>query len=431
MDATDPSAKRVGTTLKDKWVLEELLGVGGMASVYVGRHKIGRREAIKILHADIAKSEQLRARFEQEAAAVNAFRHPGVVEIRDVDITEDGAPFLVMELLEGESLSARVRRDPPLTEEEVLKIVSETLDVLAAAHDRGIIHRDIKPDNLFLTKDGRVKVLDFGIARVRSSAARAKTTKVGVTLGTMAYMPPEQAKGQEIDARADVYAVGATAFRLLARRQVHHTTSDGELVMKVMTDPAPSLASVVAGVRVDLALVVDRALAFDRELRYPDAKTMQRDVEEVRSGGRPSYASSLPPLPAAPPPSVRVAPASAPKPEPPTFVPPAKREEAAPTRVEPATRAANVDIPAAAMPTRVTEPRSAPHPPQGVVLTPFGELAAYVKPQDKRNTTYIAALLAVGVLVLLVFAALVIFALVRAHDGEGPSHDPVILKPEK
>src|SRR5215471_14363993 len=106
----EAAEKRVGTTLKDKWTLERLLGTGGMAAVYVGVHKIGRRDAIKILHPEVARSSDLRARFEQEAHAANRFRHPGAVEIRDIDVAEDGAPFLVMELLDGESLQARARR---------------------------------------------------------------------------------------------------------------------------------------------------------------------------------------------------------------------------------------------------------------------------------------------------------------------------------
>ncbi|NUQ78749.1 MAG: serine/threonine protein kinase, partial [Polyangiaceae bacterium] len=162
----DPEVlRRLGTTLRDKWTLKRVLGVGGMAAVYVGQHKIGREDAIKILHPEVARSKNVRNRFEQEAHAVNAFKHPGVVEIRDIDVAEDGAPFLVMELLEGESLSARVKRTGGMETAELLRIVDDMLDVLAAAHARGIIHRDIKPDNLFLMNDGRLKVLDFGIAR--------------------------------------------------------------------------------------------------------------------------------------------------------------------------------------------------------------------------------------------------------------------------
>ena len=295
--SAEASERRVGTTLKDKWVLEALLGVGGMASVYLARHKIGRKEAIKILHQDIAGSEQIRARFEQEARAVNALRHPGVVEVRDIDVTEDGAPFLVMEYLEGESLSLRVKRGPPLALAEVVRIGVETLDALSAVHAHGIIHRDIKPDNLFLTNEGRVKVLDFGIARVRSGGERGLATQVGVTLGTMAYMPPEQARGLEIDVRADLFAVGATMFRLLTGKIIHEASSDAELVMKAMSDPARSLATLAPDVSPGICAVVDRALAFDRAHRYPDAATMKGDLEAAARGEPPPYDAKAAPLP--------------------------------------------------------------------------------------------------------------------------------------
>lgn len=293
----DGAAARIGSTLRGKWVLEELIGVGGMASVYAARHKIGRRDAIKILHQKVAESEQLRARFEQEAHAVNAFRHPGVVEIRDVDTAEDGAPFLVMELLEGESLAQRVKREHSLDSRVMLDIAGQVLDVLAAAHARGIVHRDIKPDNIFLSKDGKVKVLDFGIARVRSADKRALTTKAGVTLGTMAYMAPEQARGEEIDGRADVYAVGATMFRCLAGRIVHDADSQSSLVMRVIAHGAPRLRTIVRDIDPNIAAVVDRALAFDRGDRYPDAGTMLSDLRLVQAGMAPPYATTAPEIP--------------------------------------------------------------------------------------------------------------------------------------
>src|SRR5580700_1681417 len=167
MTDSAPSSSRVGATLCGKWTLERLLGEGGMASVYVARHKIGRLDAIKILHPALAAAPQLRARFEQEARVVNRFRHRGAVEVRDIDTTEDGAPFIVMELLEGETLSAIARRTGPLEVPLVMQVADEVLDVLVAAHAEGITHRDIKPDNLLRLTDGRIKVLDFGIARVR------------------------------------------------------------------------------------------------------------------------------------------------------------------------------------------------------------------------------------------------------------------------
>jgi eukaryotic-like serine/threonine-protein kinase len=281
--------QRVGTTLRNKWKLERLLGVGGMAAVYVAVHKIGRREAVKILHPDIARSDDLRARFELEAHVANKFKHPGAVEIRDIDKTDDGAPFLVMELLEGESLSDRVRR-ADIAYHDLLRHLDELLDVLAAAHAQGIVHRDIKLDNLFVLKDGSLKVLDFGIARVRDGGPGTNRTRLGATLGTAPYMAPEQVTGNDVDGRADLFAVGATMFRVLAKRRVHEADNESELLVKMATQPAPSLASVAPSVPRDLCLVVDRALRFRREDRYPNAAAMQSDIRALRQGAPPSYA---------------------------------------------------------------------------------------------------------------------------------------------
>jgi serine/threonine-protein kinase len=282
--------RRIGTVLKGKWTLERLLGVGGMAAVYVGVHKIGRREAIKILHPEIARNKELRARFEQEARAVNRFHHPGAVEIRDIDVSEDGAPFLVMELLDGEPLSARAEATTSFDVGELLRIVDAVLDVLAAAHAEGIVHRDIKPDNLFLLRDGRVKVLDFGIARMRQEAGASLHTRTGSTLGTVTFMPPEQVKGLPIDARADLFAVGATMFRLLARRRLHEGSSEAHLLIKMATESVPPLASVAPHLPREVGLIVDRALAFQAAQRYPDARTMQSDVRAVLRGEPPRAA---------------------------------------------------------------------------------------------------------------------------------------------
>ncbi len=291
MDDETLAAARVGTTLCHKWTLEKLLGVGGMAAVYVANHKIGRREAIKILHREVAQQPDVLARFEQEAHAVNRFQHPGAVEIRDIDVAEDGSPFLVMELLSGESLGERVRRLGTLPLGEILRLTDELLDVLAAAHSHGIIHRDIKLDNLFVQTDGRLKVLDFGIARIRDGMPMKMRTRAGATLGTAPYMPPEQIKGLEIDARADLFAVGATMFRLIARRRIHEAKTETEMLLKMASEPAPSLVSVAPETPPSVGLIVDRALRFDREERYPDALTMQADVRGVRAGLPPPNAA--------------------------------------------------------------------------------------------------------------------------------------------
>ncbi|WP_437572744.1 serine/threonine protein kinase [Sorangium sp. So ce542] len=285
--------RRIGTVLCGKWTIERLLGSGGMAAVYVGVHKIGRREAIKILHPEIARVPELRARFYQEAQAVNRFVHPGAVEIHDIDTTADGCPFLVMELLDGESIATRARRLGRVDMAELLGMVDGLLDVLDAAHAHGIVHRDIKPDNLFRTRDGRLKVLDFGVARVRQAATDFVRTRTGTTLGTVAYMPPEQVRGDEVDARADVFAVGATMFRLITKRRIHEAESDTELIVKMATLPAPPLASVAPETPQGVCAIVDRALAFDRDKRYPSATVMQQDVRAVLAGQPPAFALRL------------------------------------------------------------------------------------------------------------------------------------------
>ncbi len=286
--------QRVGTLVRDKWTLVRLLGVGGMAAVYVGVHRIGRRDALKILHAEAAKSKEVCLRFEREAQAVNRFRHPAAVEIRDIDVTEDGAPFLVMELLAGESLGDRIQRAGKLPVGEVLSHAEQVLDCLAAAHEQGIIHRDIKPANLFITTEGRLKVLDFGLARMHEvSFNDGLFTKEGTTLGTTPYMPPEQARGRDIDARADIFAVGATMFRLLAGRYLHEASGAFDLLMKMGREPAPPIATVAKHLPDDICMVVDRALAFDREKRYPDARAMLEDVRAIARGDAPPTALRL------------------------------------------------------------------------------------------------------------------------------------------
>lgn len=277
---------RVGQTLRRKWKLERLIGLGGMAAVYEAQHKIGRKAAIKILHPEIAIDKQVRERFEQEALAVNSVGHPGVVEIQDVDETEEGSPFLVMELLEGETLADRVERSPDMPLDALLRIVDQVLDTLTACHKKGVIHRDIKPENLFLLLNGKVKLLDFGIARVRAGVR----TAAGTMLGTVAFMPPEQLKGETIDSRADLFAVGATMFTILSGRRIHLARNDSQLALFMLTKPAPALLSVASNLPEHVGMVVDRSLAYLPQRRYPDAQTMRGDVWALQKDQRPPYA---------------------------------------------------------------------------------------------------------------------------------------------
>jgi len=285
MTDADPRAlERVGAILNEKWTLERLLGVGGMGAVYAGRHRNGARAAVKVLHPDLARQPAVRERFLREGYAANRVEHRGAVQVLDDDIVKDGADegsaYLVMELLEGESLDDRADRDPKLGERDILEIMDAVLDVLAAAHQHGVIHRDLKPENIFLAKDPdrdgvRVKVLDFGLARL---AEAGTVTSAGLALGTPSFMSPEQAAGSAIDGRTDIFALGATAFRIITERRIHDASNLVALVVKMATQPAPRLRTIASDVSEPFARVVDRALAFERDDRYPDASAMQADV---------------------------------------------------------------------------------------------------------------------------------------------------------
>ena len=215
--------RRVGTVLRDKYTLARVLGAGGMAAVYLGVHRNGHRVAVKVLHDDAAADPDTRARFLREGYVANSIGHPGAVRVLDDDVADDGAAFLVMELLQGETLYARARRmGGRLPVGEALALGAALCDVLAAAHDKGVVHLDVKPENLFVTTERRLKVLDFGIARARL-APGAWGTHHGAALGTPAFMPPEQAHGRwdEVGPRTDIWAVGATMFALITGRLVH------------------------------------------------------------------------------------------------------------------------------------------------------------------------------------------------------------------
>jgi serine/threonine protein kinase len=275
--------KRVGSVLRRKWTVDKLIGLGGMASVYAATHRNGKRVAIKVLHPTLAMNADACERFLREGYAANQVDHPNAVSVLDDDETDDGAAFLVMELLEGEGLDARLERQTKLDPTEVLFIAEQVLDVLAAAHAKGIIHRDIKPANLFLSKDGSVKVLDFGLARMKESRFGGKVTRDGIVIGTASYMSPEQAQAKRdlIDARSDLWSVGATMFHALTGRYVHHGGTTMDRLIAAMKKPAPSIGSVAPELPESLVRLIDKSLAFCRENRWPDARSMQTALREV------------------------------------------------------------------------------------------------------------------------------------------------------
>jgi serine/threonine protein kinase len=276
--------KRVGQTLNHKWTIDRLIDIGGMAAVYAATHRNGKKVAIKMLHAFVAAHEDVRERFLREGYVANQIDHPGAVSILDDDITPDGAPFLVMELLEGDSLDGWMHKAGgilPLA--DVLAIADQVLDVLAAFHARNVIHRDIKPGNLFITKPGLVKVLDFGLARLRDPKLSGAPTASGIVLGTASYMPPEQAQGKsdQVDSRADVFSVGAVMFRALTGRPVHDAKAATERLVQAMKERAPSLGIVAPHMPTWVVGVVDKALAFDKKERWETAEEMRKAVRET------------------------------------------------------------------------------------------------------------------------------------------------------
>ncbi|NUO54449.1 MAG: serine/threonine protein kinase [Polyangiaceae bacterium] len=309
MTTPGPKVLPPGTIIADKWRVERLLGSGGMGSVYAAKHvRNGRDAAIKLLHPVVASDHDAVSRFLLEGYAANKVGHPGCVQI--LDDGQDGAgAFLVMERLRGssiEKIAERMGERLPLP--AVLAITDAALDVLAAAHAKGIVHRDFKPENLFITEQGALKVLDFGLARVMETSGASRLTATGVPMGTPAFMPPEQALAHwdHVDARSDVFAVAASAFTLLTGRLVHEARTAPELLVRASTQQARPLRSIEPWVPEPIANVIDRGLSYDSGRRFADARQMQMALRQAtaHSGvALPSLASlALPTRSDAPPP---------------------------------------------------------------------------------------------------------------------------------
>jgi serine/threonine-protein kinase len=276
-----PGKERIGTWLRGKYRIDAVLGTGGMGVVFAVTHRNGRRFALKLLHPEHSVREEFRKRFLREGYIANAVGHQGAVAVLDDDVDQDGSAFLVMELLDGEVLDGILSRHPagiPLR--AALSAGHQALDVLAAAHAKNIIHRDIKPGNLFATRSGELKLLDFGIARLED-ASEVSTTRSGMTMGTPAFMSPEQAGGRPIDARGDLYSLGATLFTLLTGRFVHEAKNAQELMIKAATQQAVLLSDAAPHIPRSISDTVDRALAFKPEDRWQSAEAMRDALGEA------------------------------------------------------------------------------------------------------------------------------------------------------
>jgi serine/threonine-protein kinase len=292
---------RVGTVVDGKYEIVRLLGRGGMGEVYEARHRVlGRRVAVKLLHPVMSIVADVLRRFENEARAAGSLEHENVAAVFDVGVLPDGARFLVMEYLDGTDLDRLLARTGPLPIARAVDLVVQVCRGLAVVHARGIVHRDLKPANLFLLRraDGGdlVKVIDFGIAKLRGMDRAGATTEVGVPLGTAYYMSPEQARGDvDVDRRTDVYALGVILFELLTGRRPHEGQSVLQILAAVLSEAPPPLRSLRPEAPEALAAVVARALAKDAGARHATVEALADDLRPfgVRAPAAPPSARSI------------------------------------------------------------------------------------------------------------------------------------------
>ncbi len=278
-----------------KFTLDSLIDIGGMAAVY--RAKRWRTVvAVKVLHRAYCRLPEAVDRFARESLAANRIAHTDVVKVLDHGELDDGTPFFTMELLEGCSLEQRLEQRPTLPEEEVVTIAERVADVLDVAHAAGVVHRDIKPGNIFLTTLGDVKVLDFGLARLLDGSAHSMT-RTGTVIGTASYMSAEQALRDPklIDPRTDLWSLGAVMFRALTGRTVHNQSGQGPALIAAATQKAPPLAEIAEDVHPQLGAIVDVALAFKKDHRFDDAGSMKAALAALREDTDPMAWDALPP----------------------------------------------------------------------------------------------------------------------------------------
>ena len=294
MDTTlsDPMVDRL---LDGRYAVESRLARGGMASVYLATDtRLDRRVAVKVMHPGLAEDPDFVARFNREARASARLSHPDIVAVYDQG-EDDGQAFLVMEYVPGATLRAVLRDRGRLTPGEALAVMDHVLAALGAAHEAGLIHRDVKPENVLVTADGRVKVADFGLAR--AIAGHNLTAADGALLGSPAYLAPEQVRDGTADARTDVYAAGIMLFELLTGRTPYAGEHAVAIANQRLSEDVPAPSSVAAGIPAELDALVLAATARDPDERPPDARALHRSLDAVRN--RLGLHAAVPTLPAA------------------------------------------------------------------------------------------------------------------------------------
>jgi serine/threonine-protein kinase len=278
--------RRLNSIIGGKWRVDRVLGTGSMATVYAVTHRNGVHAALKILHPALCTDAKVCERFLGEGYLTNAVKHPGIVRVLDDGMTDDGCVFLVMDLLEGKTLEIlRQESGGKIDVDLTLDIADSLMDTLHAVHSAGIIHRDLKPQNVFICDDGSVKLLDFGVARVReTSGSKSKMSLFGMVLGTPSFMSPEQAIGarDQVDHRADVYSLGATIFTALTGETVHLGPHLQAKLLAAGTVQARSISVVKHDLPPAIANVIDTALRFDKADRWQSVDAFRRALREAR-----------------------------------------------------------------------------------------------------------------------------------------------------
>lgn len=276
-----------------RYVISQLIGRGGMAEVHIGNDtRLNRIVAIKILRQDLARDPVFQARFRREAQSAANLNHPSIVAVYDTgeetitaaDGTEIKVPYIVMEYVEGHTVRELLTDGNPVPLEEAVEIVSGVLDALEYAHHQNLVHRDIKPGNVMITTTGKIKVMDFGIARALSDS-QATMTQTDAVVGTAQYLSPEQARGEQVDARSDLYSAGCLLFELLTGQPPFKGDSAVAVAFQHVSQLPPLPSSIAPDIPESLDRVVMKALAKNREDRYPDAAHMRADLQASLRGG--------------------------------------------------------------------------------------------------------------------------------------------------
>jgi len=275
-DYSELAKLRLGSMVAGKYHLRRILGVGGMGAVYEASHTFTERDvAVKLLHEDFAALPTVAKRFLAEAKATIGIKHPSIVEVIDAGQERDGKLYLVFEMLRGKSFASALR-SKALGLDELVEIFAYLFDALAAAHDRGVVHRDVKPENVYVCEDeefpGRIKLIDFGIARRVTGKVGDGLTQVGAVLGTPLYMSPELMMGEAVDVAADLWAMGVMMYRSFGGRLPFKGKTPEALLRAIVMQQAPVLSELAPNLPLELVSIVERSLHVDRKKRWPDAR---------------------------------------------------------------------------------------------------------------------------------------------------------------